>query len=91
MFHFQFKSYNYCSNAEVLSNELVKSTRGKDEAAIYTLVRPVDDVKQWTCEKRGVCKARIHTIDNLVIKPILIHEIEDGHTHGSRKTTLYQF
>ena len=43
----------------------------------------MDDIKQWTCEKRGVCIARIHTRDNLVIKPTLIYEIEDGHTHGS--------
>ena len=68
--------------AEVLSIELLKSTRGKDKGVIqgfaYTLVRSVDDIKQWTCEKRGVCKARIHTRDNLVIKPTLIHEIEDG-------------
>ena len=38
--------------AEVLSIELLKSTRGKDKAVIqgfaYTLVRPVDDIKQWT-------------------------------------------
>ena len=43
----------------------------------------MDDIKQWTCEKRGVCKARIHTRDNVLIKPTFIHEIEDGHTHGS--------
>ena len=62
MFHFQFKSYNYCSMAEVLSIELVKSTRGKDKVAIqgfvYTLVRSVDDVKQWTCENEEFAKHR---------------------------------
>ena len=34
-------------------------------------------------KKRGVCKARIHTRDKVLIKPTFIHEIEDGHTHGS--------
>ena len=47
---------------EHLSIELLKSTRGKNKAAIqgfvYTHVRSVDEVKQWTCGKRGVCKAR---------------------------------
>ena len=65
--------------AEHLSTELLKSTRGKDKAAIqgfvYPLVRSVDEVKQWTCEKRGVCKARIHTRNNQVIQPINIQEI----------------
>ena len=34
-------------------------------------------------KKRGVCNERIHTRNNLVIKPILITEIHDGHNHGS--------
>ena len=28
---------------------------------IYTLNRISDDLSFWVCEKRGTCKARIHT------------------------------
>ena len=38
---------------------------------------------KWVCEKRGVCKARLHTRDNQVIKPTFIDEIHSSHNHGS--------
>ena len=48
-----------------LSIELIKNTRGKDKATIqgfiYTLAQSTNDIQQWVCEKRGVCKARIHS------------------------------
>ena len=58
MFHFQFESYNYCSMAEVISIELVKSTQDKAaiQGFVYTLVRSVDDVMQWTCENEEFAK-----------------------------------
>ena len=68
----------------LLTIELLTSTRGKDKAAIqgsvHTLARSVNDIQQWICEKRRVCKARMHTRSDQLIKPIFLHEI---HAHGS--------
>ena len=69
------------------SIELIKSTRGKDKATIqgfvYTLARSTGDIQQWVCEKRGVCKARMHSRNSLLIKPSLPNEVHASHTHGS--------
>ena len=38
---------------------------------IYTLNRVSDDILYWACEKRGTCKTRIHTRNDIIIKPVL--------------------
>ena len=48
---------------------------------IYTLNRVTDGLSYWVCEKRGTCKARIHTREDIITKPVLISEIEQAHTH----------
>ena len=40
-------------------------------------------IQQWIYEKRGVCKARMHTRNDQLIRPILLHEIHTSYTHGS--------
>ena len=70
-----------------LTIELIKSTRGKNKATLegfaYTLTKSSVDVQQWVCEKRGVCKSRLHTKNNDVIMPKSLEEIHSSHTHGS--------
>ena len=70
-----------------LTIEMIKSNRGKNKATIqgfsYTLAKSSEEVQIWLCEKRGVCKARIHTKNNLVIKPSLISDIHSSHSQGS--------
>ena len=41
------------------------------------------DIQQWVCEKRGVCKARMHSRNSLLIKPSLPNEVHASNTHGS--------
>ena len=64
----------------------IKSEKKKDEATvegfIYTLNRLSTDTEYWVCEKRGVCKARMHTISNNITKPTTSSELISGHTHG---------
>ena len=70
-----------------LTIELIKSTRGKNKATLegfaYTLTKSTVYVQQWVCEKRGVCKSRLHTKNNDVIMPKSLEEILSSHTHGS--------
>ena len=58
-----------------LTIELIKSTRGKNKATLegfaYTLTKSSVDVQQWVCEKRGVCKARLHTKNNDLLSTLL--------------------
>lgn len=73
--------------AHPLTIEIIKSSRGKDKATIqgfaYTLAKSSEDVLIWLCVKRGECKARIHTKNNVVIKPLLINDLHYSHSHGS--------
>ena len=43
----------------------------------------MNDIQQWIYEKRGICKARMHTRNDQLIRPILLHEIHASYTHGS--------
>ena len=71
--------------ASELIIERIKSNKNKDKAFvmgyIYTLNRVTDGLSYWVCEKRGTCKARIHTREDIITKPVLISEIEQAHTH----------
>ena len=53
--------------------ERLKSERNKDKATIqgfiYTLNRFAKGIEHWVCEKRGSCKARLHTINNEIVQP----------------------
>ena len=66
--------------------ERIKSNKNKDKATvfgyIYTLNRVSDEVSYWVCEKRGICKARIHTSNDIIVKPDQVSEIEQSHTHA---------
>ena len=61
------------------------STKNKYKATfsgyIYTLNRISDEVSYWVSEKRGICKARIHTINDVITKPLEVSEIELSHAH----------
>ena len=65
--------------------ERLKSNKNKDNATvcgyIYTLNRVSDELSYWVCENRGICKARIHTSNDIIIKPDHLSEIEQVHTH----------
>ena len=67
--------------------ERLKSERNKDKATIHgfinTLNRFAKGIEYWVCEKRGSCKARLHTINNEIIKPENSSEILTQHSHGS--------
>ena len=69
------------------SVERITSERKKDKASIqgfiYTLNRKSHDVEYWVCEKRGICKARLHTHNNQVVKPTDPSKIQSEHSHGS--------
>ena len=71
--------------ASELYIERIRSTKNKDKAIfsgyIYTLNRISDEVSYWVCEKRGICKARIHTIKDVITKPLEVSEIEQSHVH----------
>ena len=47
---------------------------------IYNLNRVSDDLSFWACEKRGKCKARIHTRNDIIVKPVLVSEIQQADT-----------
>ena len=59
------KTYRPFFDGYAFSIELIKITRGKDKATIqgfvYTFARSTGDIQQWVCDKRGVCKARMHS------------------------------
>ena len=69
-----------------LTIERIKSERNKDKATthgyIYTLNRVANGIEYWVCEKRGSCKARIHTSNNDIIKPHNSSEIYCQHSHS---------
>ena len=73
--------------AAPLTIEFLKSKRGKDKATfqgfVYTLTKSSSEVQQWVCEMRGMCKARVHTRGDVIIKPTLLNDIHSSHTHGS--------
>ena len=60
--------------ASELYIERIRSTKNKYKATfsgyIYTLNRIPGEVSYWVCEKRGICKARIHTINDVISKPL---------------------
>ena len=66
--------------------ERINSNKGKDKATvfgyIYTLNRVCEEVSYWVCEKRGICKTRIHTNNDIIVKPDQVSEIEQAHTHA---------
>ena len=70
-----------------VSIERIMSERCKDKASIqgfiYTLNRKSHDVEYWVCEKRGTCKARLHTRNDQVVKPTDPSEIPSEHSHSS--------
>ena len=37
----------------------------------------------WVCEKRGICKARLQTMNDNIIKPANPSDIQSQHSHGS--------
>ena len=73
--------------AAPLTIEFLKSRRGKEKAIfqgfVYTLTKSSSEVQQWVCEMRGVCKARMHTRGDVIIKPTVLNNIYSSHTHGS--------
>ena len=56
-----------------VSIEGIMSERCKDKASIqgfiYTLNRKSYNVEYWVCEKRGTCKARLHTRSGQANRP----------------------
>ena len=74
------------SSTENVKIERVQSNRKKDKATVNgflcTLHNVSGDTLQWVCEKRGICKARIHTINDVVVKPADPDDINISHTHG---------
>ena len=69
-----------------ISIEKIKSKRNKEKAVvegfIYNLNRINGEVYYWVCEKRGKCKARINTLNDIVIKPMHITQLTNDHTHA---------
>ena len=80
-------NHNIVMAAAPLTIEFLKSKRGKDKATfqgfVYTLTKSSSEVQQWVCEMRGMCKARVHTRGDVIIKPTLLNDIHSSHTHGS--------
>ena len=73
--------------------ETIRSKRGKDKLVIfgfiYTLNRATEESQHWVCEKRGQCKARLTTSQELaIVNPIHIIEIQESHTHSSDKPRI---
>ena len=57
-----------------LKAEIIKSKRWKAKLVllgfIHTLNRLSTNFKHWICEKRGICKARVTTKNDLsIVKP----------------------
>ena len=56
----------------------MKSRRGKEKAIfqgfVYTLTKSSSEVQQWVCEMRGMCKARMHTRGDVIIKPTVLND-----------------
>ena len=69
------------------SIERITSEKNKAKATIqgfiYTLNRKSHDIEYWVCEKRGICKARLHTNNNQVVKPTDPSTISSDHSHSS--------
>ena len=67
-------------------NDKIRSEINKDKAStqgfIYTLNRSVNGKEHWVREKRGICKARIQTMNDNIIKPANPSEIQSQHSHG---------
>ena len=59
--------------------ERIKSNKNKDKAAIFGYIYTLNSVSD---EKRGICKASIHTSNNIIVKPDRVSEIEQAHTHA---------
>ena len=58
------------------------SCRSSGIRKTYTLNRVSNDLSLWVCEKRGTCKGRVHTRNDIIVKPVLIvSEIQQAHTH----------
>lgn len=58
----------------------ILSTRGKpkfsSDGFIYVfdaLSKNDDEIRFWRCERRGTCKARIHTKNGEIIKKVNLH------------------
>ena len=69
-----------------ISIEKIKSKRNIEKAVVegflYNLNRINGEVYYWVCEKRGKCKARINTLNDIVIKPVHITQLTNDHTHA---------
>ena len=78
--------------ATELYTEKIRSTKNTDKATfseyIYTLNSISDEVSYWVCEKRGICKARIHTINDVISKPLEVSEIEQSQAHPSTQDRI---
>ena len=65
----------------------IRSERNKDIASpqgfLYILHRSVNDKEHWVCEKRGICKARLQTMNDSIIKPANPSDIQSQHFHGT--------
>ena len=64
----------------------IRSERNKGIASpqgfLYILHRSVNDKEHWVCEKRGICKARLQTMNDSIIKPANPSDIQSQHFHG---------
>ena len=73
--------------AAPLKVEFLKSKKGKNKATfqgfVYTLTKSSSEVQHWVCKMRIVCKARMHTRGDVIIKPTLQNEIHSTHSHES--------
>ena len=45
---------------------------------IYTLNRVSDNLLFWLCDKRGTCRARIHTSNDIIVKLVIVSEIHQN-------------
>ena len=70
----------------------IKLERNKDKASIqgflYTLHLYVNVKEHWVCEKRGICKAQLQTLNDSIIKPANPSDTRSQHSHGPDKAIV---
>lgn len=68
------------TDQDIVEIKLIKSSRGGKKLIeggfMFDKQRICDDVTHWQCEKKGECKARLHT------KVMVIMKRTNEHLHG---------
>ena len=60
----------------------LRAFQASTQGFLYTLNWSVNGREYWVCEKRGICKARLQTMNDFIIKPANPSEIQSQHSHG---------